>query len=348
MKKSEEENKFTSTGIKFWRHPNQMNAYRNGDPNTVISTHISPEGACNLKCPYCSVTYRKVSNRIEFDVIEAYVDTLVKYGLKAVILTGGGEPTIYPRFNDLVRMVVARGLKIALITNGTQARRVDADIWKHFSWIRTSINIFDGWEEKIQIPVDLVSPECVTGCSFVFTQKHEVISNDIDVDLLKRVAVVARKNGAKYVRLLPNCLLKQVSLIESHALLDTLLEKVGDPIFFHQYKLHGVPKTNICHQSYFRPYLSEVPFKGTGVPGSVYPCDSVVLNNEYAQFMEKYQLCSPADIGSYLEKRISHMFDPTVDCSGCVFTDNVNMLSVWKESGVGSFRDEALMHEEFV
>ncbi|NQZ56115.1 MAG: hypothetical protein HRT88_01405, partial [Lentisphaeraceae bacterium] len=55
---TEMEHKYTSTGIKFWRHQEQMFAFKEGRPDTVISTHISPEGACNLKCPYCSVTYR--------------------------------------------------------------------------------------------------------------------------------------------------------------------------------------------------------------------------------------------------------------------------------------------------
>ena len=58
------EHQYTSTGIKFWRHQEQMWNYRNGDPNTIISTHISPEGACNLKCSYCSVTYRDTHSRI--------------------------------------------------------------------------------------------------------------------------------------------------------------------------------------------------------------------------------------------------------------------------------------------
>lgn len=49
------EHQYTSTGIKFWRHQEAMLNYQNGDPNSVISTHISSEGACNLKCPYCSV-----------------------------------------------------------------------------------------------------------------------------------------------------------------------------------------------------------------------------------------------------------------------------------------------------
>ena len=67
---SVEEHKFTSTGIKWGRHQEALMNYKNGDPNTVISTHISPEGACNLKCPYCSVTYRDTHSRIDMDTIK--------------------------------------------------------------------------------------------------------------------------------------------------------------------------------------------------------------------------------------------------------------------------------------
>ena len=66
-----------------------MNYMRGIDPNTVISTHISTEGACNLKCLYCSVTYRDTHSRIDMDTIKDYVTKLKTRGLKAVILTGG-------------------------------------------------------------------------------------------------------------------------------------------------------------------------------------------------------------------------------------------------------------------
>ena len=105
--KTEEEHKYTSTGIKFWRHPQQMNNYKTGDPNTVISTHISPEGACNLTCAYCSVTYRDLHSRIEMDVIKDYVTKLKTRGLKAAILTGGGEPTSYKHINELIRWLLS-------------------------------------------------------------------------------------------------------------------------------------------------------------------------------------------------------------------------------------------------
>jgi len=345
--KTESEHRYTSTGIKFWRHPDQMNAYRNGSGKTVISTHIAPEGACNLKCPYCSVTYRKVSNRIDLDLIKIYVEQLIERGLKAVILTGGGEPTLYPKFNELARWLVSRGLKLALITNGTQTHRVDVDVWKLFTWVRVSINLFEGWEKKIQLPVYWMSPNCVIGSSFVFTQKHEN-PEAIDVDLLKKVAYVAKMNEAQYIRLLPNCLLPQDKLLNSHDSLAKLLETVGEKLFFHQHKVHGAPKCGKCHQSHFRPYLSEVPYKGTGIPGSVYPCDSVVLNNEYAQFVDQYQLCAPGDVGDYMDGKIAQSFDAKTACTGCVFTDNVNMLDDWFNAGTGKFTDAPLLHEEFV
>ena len=114
--KSIQEHKYTSTGIKWWRHSSQMFEYKNGGSNTVVSTHISPEGACNLKCPYCSVTYRDVHERIDLDVIKQYVKDLKTKGLKAVILTGGGEPTGYKYFNELVRFIhEEENLKVALI-----------------------------------------------------------------------------------------------------------------------------------------------------------------------------------------------------------------------------------------
>src|SRR5210317_542390 len=171
--KSVQEHKYTSTGIKFWLHTEQMENYRSGNPNTVISTHVSPEGACNLNCPYCSVTYRKTHHRIELDIIKDYILKLKSRGLKAVILTGGGEPTAYKHFNELVIWLKEQGLSVALITNGTLTKRIKKETWKHFSWIRVSINAFTNWEDRIKLPLELIPKTTIVGCSTVFTPLHE-------------------------------------------------------------------------------------------------------------------------------------------------------------------------------
>lgn len=350
IERSESEHKYTSTGIKFWRHRNNLENYRNKIPGTIISTHISPEGACNLKCPYCSVTYRDTFSRLPLDTIKDYTEKLLSRGLKAVILTGGGEPTVYKQFNELVSFLKSSGLEVALITNGTQTHRVEEEVWSMFEWIRVSINLFDDWKDKISLPIQYIDKSRTTvGCSMVYTAEHE--STEIDrerLSYLKEVSLVADRIGAEYIRMLPNCLLDQESLLKAHQSLDFTLEELNDPRFFHQFKVHEAPKTSVCHQSYFRPYLSEEPFNGE--PGAVYPCDSVVLNKSFQHFEKKYQICHAKDILEYLDRRIEHKFNAKVDCEGCVFTSNVNLLDDFITLGTERFDEfpSPIKHENFV
>jgi len=353
--KSEDEHRYTSTGIKFWRHQSQMLAYQKNTANSIISTHISPEGACNLKCPYCSVTYRDTHSRLELDTIKDYVEKLQSRGLKAVILTGGGEPTAYKSFNELVQWLkYERGLSVALITNGTLAKKVEKETLQALSWLRVSINLFNGWEHRIGNNLDInhLSDDCIVGCSMVYTVEHESTEEMLTdrLETLKKVSKIADRIQARYIRLLPNCLLEQKHLVLQHKSLANMLSKVDDKRFFHQYKVHGAPKSNVCHQSYFRPYLSEEPFGDTGVGGTVYPCDSVVLNDSYQHFAKEYQLCRPEDILDYLDGKIKPRFDPRERCKGCVFTDNVDMLDDWKNNKINKFPQfkSSLIHEEFV
>lgn len=353
MTKSEAEHRFTSSGIKFWRHQQQMFEYRNGGGSTVVSTHISPEGACNLKCPYCSVTYRDTHSRIDLGVVRKYVEDLQSRGLKAVIFTGGGEPTIYPNFNELIQWIkYDRGLSVALITNGTQAARIQEKTWKSFSWVRVSINIFDGWEEKISIPKSLLGDDCIVGCSMVYTSEHQATKEKVGNrrEILGKASKLADKIGASYCRVQPNCLLDQRALKLQHKALDYDLKDLADDRFFHQHKAHETPKAHVCHQAYFRPYLSEEKFDGNGQSGTVFPCDSVSLTDSYQHFAKEYQICHAGQILDFLDGKLKMKFDPTQRCSGCVFTGSLNMLDDWKNNGTDRFNEfsNPLVHEEFV
>lgn len=354
FQKTDMEHKYTSTGIKFWRHQQQMWSYRDGGGDSIVSAHVSPEGACNLKCPYCSVTYRDTHARISLATIKDFVEKLQSRGLKAIVLTGGGEPTSYKEINELINWLkYERGLSIGLITNGTLLRRrLEPRSLAALSWLRVSINVFPGWEHRIDVPAELLSDDCVVGCSMVFTVEHEAVDDDSSdrLHLLRRVSNLADRLQARYVRLLPNCLLEQNHLVAQHKALENVLAQHGDERFFHQHKLHAAPRASRCHQAYFRPYLSEEPWHGDGIPGSVYPCDSVVLNEGYQHFAEAYQICRPGDILDFLDGRIEMRFDPRRQCSGCVFTENVNLLEDWVQRGDNRFEEfeTPLKHEEFV
>ncbi len=350
-----QEHRYTSTGIKFWRHKSQMRGYRKGNGHTVISTHVSPEGACNLRCPFCSVTHRDTHRRIALDVIMDYIDRLVTRGLKAVILTGGGEPTAYPQFNALVQAIRARKLKLALITNGTLTDKVEPVTWAAFDWIRVSINFFPSWKEAISLPISDLREDCVVGCSVVFGDHEIGLTQPFGWrDRIDAVRQLADQLHAEYIRVLPNCLHNQEDLLNRHRQLEQVFRHINDPRFFHQYKVHGAPTAIRCHQAYFRPYLSEEPNPWNEKPGTVFPCDSVVLNaptkdaEGFGKFMRKYALCKPEDVGEFMDGKIPQPFAPLADCEGCVFTHNVEMLDDWYSGGTERFRSHPLDHESFV
>jgi MoaA/NifB/PqqE/SkfB family radical SAM enzyme len=339
MENKEITNNYTSTGIKFWKHPYQMNNYKKDNPNTIISTHISPTSKCNLSCEYCSVKLRK-PNHIELDVIKDYIEKLSTRGLEAVIITGGGEPTFYKQFNELVHWLkYDQCLSVALITNGTNSKAVDD--WDAFTWVRVSVNFFDGWKEKISLPLNKINKEKTTiGMSFIDGARELE-------DRIEDLALLRGKLDAKYIRILPDCLLPTEALEREHKRIADIFDKYTLPLygFFHQYKNHHAQKIATCHQAYFRPYLSEVD------GGTVYPCDSIVLNDQNRFFHDKYRICKAEDILEFLDKKIQMHFTPYEDCEGCVFHNNIRMLEDFKYFGLDKFdevKDKNIVHEEFV
>lgn len=340
------EHRFTSTGIKFWKHQESMESYRAGTGRTVISTHIAPEGRCNLTCSYCSVSERTFHSTIELPRIQEYVRKLASRGLRAVILTGGGEPTLYKPFNELGEWILDQGLELSLITNGTQFRRVSDRILANLTWVRVSMNNFKDWERKITVPRDRIGPNTTVGMSVCYSSENK------DPDFLRHVAAKAAEHDVAYVRVLPDCMLPQAELIREHQRLNELFASVpGGERFFHQFKIHGAPCQSRCHQSFFRPYLSEAIDPETGKAGLVFPCDSVVLNDQAQAFRPKYALCAPEDILDYLDGKLLQPFDATRDCTGCVFTRNIDMLDRFvrgEENRFDEFRHQEVNHVNFV
>jgi MoaA/NifB/PqqE/SkfB family radical SAM enzyme len=347
---------YTSTGSKFWSHEAAMRAYREGRPESVVLTHVSPTSACNLSCPYCSVRGREVST-IPLKVIRDYVLKLKTLGLKAVILTGGGEPTLYPDFYLLTHWLRReQGLRLGLITNGTSLGAAFALIEdekkttlakSNFDWIRISVND----DQRLWTSVrDLetftrVFKDVVFGLSVVLTEQS------CSVEYFQKILREFEKVDIKYVRVLADCCSETDGEVIERVdrKIDSCLEQVPSPLWLHQVKRKQAPTSHTCHQSYFRPYLSEVHFEDRG-PGTVYPCDSVVLGDQCHKFPKLHQLCYAGDVLEYLNHNVKAKFDPTIDCHGCVFTQNVNMLENYINGwfGAGQFTSERTEHCDFI
>lgn len=184
-------NEYTSTGAKFFAHEEIMQKLRNGNGQPIV-THVMLTDVCNHTCAFCSVQAR-VGDSLAFDDVMRYLDTLLTFGLKAVILSGGGNPILYKNkgkdFNDIVDAIHSRGLEIGLITNGMPLKTyefwtdktlggaivptirkswisVRPSTLDKLTWIRISMAGLDHVENEVFVP-DIDPAKTTLGFSYV-------------------------------------------------------------------------------------------------------------------------------------------------------------------------------------
>lgn len=84
---------------------------------------IEPVGQCNLRCQMCPIQYREDGpphGPPAFMEFETFVRILDEFaGLRELHLQGLGEPMMHPRFFDMVRFAVRRGIRVTTNTNAT-------------------------------------------------------------------------------------------------------------------------------------------------------------------------------------------------------------------------------------
>ncbi len=154
---------------KALRYPARIQAIKHGIPVGPVHVQIILSDLCNQACNFCAyrdpgytssqlfyVTedgkkgLRKAGyeernynpNRmIPYDKVVEILDDCVTLGVEAVQFTGGGEPTVHPRFGDVVKQTVARGLKWSLVTNGVAWHNLGlVELCQSASWVRVSLD----------------------------------------------------------------------------------------------------------------------------------------------------------------------------------------------------------------
>jgi len=365
---------FTSTGQKFWHHPEALKGLQNGHPRPVV-THLMPTDICQHTCAFCSVQTRE-GNILDLSEMTGYLDQLVPLGLKAVIISGGGNPILYKKgeadFNDLVNEVFDRGLEIGVITNGMPLKdyrgrksykTVTPETLDKLTWLRISMSGLDHKENEVFVP-DVDPNHTTLGFSYVYHDIYEVpeepnhgkVSTEEDLlrfsvqplnvrtaesrfdTLTGQIREIVEKHHPSYVRLLPNCL-EPEKITNRCNDLQRMANLIDPKTVFVQYKPPEGPKA--CYLGYLHPVLNS--------DGYVYPCDSCVLNKAAGhKFAEPWRICHWSKIGQiYNEPSRSLIKDPRKQCPGCVFTKSNELLIAVKE-GMEIPEPEPVTHPNFI
>lgn len=96
-------------------------AFKKYNHKRVVEANWALTVNCNLNCLHClnlAGTLSKREPEITLDEAKIIIDKLVDYGVESVEIFGG-EPTIYPHFMEVIKLIHEAGLEISAIdTNG--------------------------------------------------------------------------------------------------------------------------------------------------------------------------------------------------------------------------------------
>lgn len=160
---------------------------------------LMPQNLCNQSCHFCSYRLENWHNSQEFndrvhiplDKMFEIINDLVNMSVKAVEITGGGEPLAYPYIKDILKSFAKTSIETSLVTNATLLTDEVADLLfkTNLKWVRVSIDSgsketyckvrrvksfhwYRAWEGVKRLVERIQNSEQVIGLGYVITDQN--------------------------------------------------------------------------------------------------------------------------------------------------------------------------------
>ena len=358
---------FTSTGHKLNHHWPIFSKLKDTGYSSIIRATLTLHQVCSSRCQFCSTINRNKKDSITLEEAKQFVEKLyydqAKYNeenfssyndeyiklhgssirLKGLILSGGGQPNLWPHFSEFVDWLSDLDIDLGLITNGFP-KNVDNNIYNKFKWIRLSITPEDASpfypEQKFnlqRIPENVLNSNVTFGLSYVY-------GSWTSEEFLERLKETSKKWDVNYVRFLTDCNLGRSEQLKSHDDLSkklrslNFIENDGEnkDKFFHQLKFHGTRKEAEELWNDGKCYLQtyNVFWDTTGHENNkksyCYPCDSVTVLEEENSNSDAERKFNPNKWGTVTNDQVEKLykekwkkfFDTRENCSACLFMKN--------------------------
>lgn len=198
-------------------------------PNLApISINLDLTTACNFRCEHCiDIDVINAKSGFDHEELLSSLNNMIERGLRSVILIGGGEPTLYQRFFEIVEYLKKHGIQVAISSNGSRGEtlynaarllrpemkdwfRLSLDAGTNDTWqimhkpvLKTTLEEICGWVPKIRN----VNPNLSIGFSFVIT--WDEAKNERGINVVKNINEVvaatklAREYGFSYISFKP-------------------------------------------------------------------------------------------------------------------------------------------------
>lgn len=292
---------------------------------TPVHIQFLPTNRCNLNCNFCSCSERNKNLEINFEHAKRIIDKCKHLGTKSVTITGGGEPLLYSKFDELVDYFWKNDIKIGLVSNGLLLHKAKKDCLKKLTWCRIS----NGDERKFDDLYQKRLSKIVNIASGVDWAFSHVVSSSANHDEIRQLINFANKHNFTHVRLVSD--LFQPHQIDMDTLKRFLLKRGVDDsrVVYQQRKAYK--RGGDCFIGFLKPLI--------GPDEKVYACCGVQYALEYPSkdLPEELSLGDALDMDRIME-RSNIPLNGSI-CAKCYYTNyNILLKGLLKE----------VVHKEFI
>lgn len=270
-----------------------------------ITLDVSPTNQCNLNCSFCSVKERDQEEYLlptqSLSIVKKYMDL----GIKSVVLTGGGEPTLWKYFDRFVRHCKDTfQLKLGLITNGLKLHEIDPEILGRFEWIRVSMN---GIDHDIDLDFSTIPYSVDLSLNYVWVHDNPYAKKVIEkipkyINLYPRISIVKIQEDI----FKENVFITDADI--NH--LNTLEKKCQGKMIYRKKKFLTSCVPKVCYMGWIKPHLD--------ADGQVYRC---VCSAYWSRKLDPVHLM-PVNPDNYPD---NDLFS-TQRCHTCFFEKQNNLI----------------------
>ncbi len=321
---------FTSNHVKLLKHLDKLKTIQDGGQASPIMIHMSPCNPCNLTCSFCCFANRAMKEMLTVDQMKKAIDSFRTLGATGIEFTGGGEPTLHPKLDEVVRYAHDVGFKIGICTNGSKLEKIKT--WDLFSWVRLGMYAWDeGYEYNLNVLRD--ANVQITG-AYIWdlhfeTSNNPNITGNWSTTVGKKKSTNFQKQENFYKMLdyvekekIPTRIafnvIKDKEIIKNdiEAIKKLIEEKDLKYAFLSDFNYKGERKNDHCYMHLVKPFVF--------TDGNVYvcPCAEFAPENNY-NVNSEFKLCSIDGILDFYktaEQRRHHA------CSFCKFAEQNELV----------------------
>ena len=285
-----------------------------------ITVQLSLLAACDSHCDFCSVSRRDLQHRLKFEDVQKCIADFRELGAKAVEITGGGNPMMYPQINEVVDYAHSLGLDIGIISNTENPGKIlKPETAQKLTWYRCSLTKLEEGKTVADFDFDVI-PKGKLGFSHIMNVKTTPETIEQIAELVKRYPDV------KFVRIAGNCLDSE-SIEGVKKDWEPIIKKVDELGKFFIKEIAGCHNAfpDFCGVGAIRPYVMD--------DGYIYICTSHVL--KFRKVDSRYRIGVITDVKGMYEKmnkrfqETGTLYDVDIKgkCRECFYSNNNRLLN---------------------